>query len=95
MSVSELFTKILDESGYEKMLRTEGSQERLDNLSELKSDMLEWEMTSGEETYLESYLSRTALYSDSDTVDDKKEKVKIMTVHAAKGLEFKNVFIIP
>lgn len=94
MSVSELFTKILDESGYEKMLRTEGSQERLDNLSELKSDMLEWEMTSGEETYLESYLSRTALYSDSDTVDDKKEKVKIMTVHAAKGLEFKNVFII-
>ena len=47
--ISDLFSAILDESGYETMLRTEGSQERLDNLAELKQSILEYETTCGEE----------------------------------------------
>lgn len=47
--ISDLFSAILDESGYETMLRTEGSQERLDNLAELKQSILEYETTYGEE----------------------------------------------
>ena len=47
--VSEVLSALLNESGYEKMLRTEGSQERLDNLAELKQSVYEYETTCGEE----------------------------------------------
>ena len=83
---------LLNQSEYEKMLRTEGSQERLDNLAELKQSIYEYETTCGEETTLESYLSHIALFTNTDTVDS-SDKVKLMTVHAAKGLEFPNVFL--
>ncbi|MCR5704024.1 MAG: UvrD-helicase domain-containing protein [Eubacterium sp.] len=90
--ISELISEILNRSEYEKMLRTEGSQERLDNLAELKQSIYEYETTCGEETTLESYLSHIALFTNTDTVDS-SDKVKLMTVHAAKGLEFPNVFL--
>ena len=90
--ISELLSDILDKSGYEKMLRTEGAQERLDNLAELKQSVFEYETGCGEETNLESYLSHAALFSNLD-LPDAQDRVKLMTVHAAKGLEFKNVFI--
>lgn len=45
--ISELLAAILNESGYEKMLRTEGSQERLDNLAELKQSVYEYETSCG------------------------------------------------
>ena len=90
--VSELLSDILDRSRYEEMLRTEGSQERLDNLAELKQAVYEYETTCGEEVTLEHYLSHIALFSNSDAAGD-PDKVKLMTVHAAKGLEFPNVFL--
>ncbi len=90
--ISEILSAILDESGYEKRLRTEGSQERLDNLAELKQAVYEYETTCGEETTLEHYLAHIALFSNSDT-GDQGDKVKLMTVHAAKGLEFPYVFL--
>lgn len=92
MQISELISKIIDGSGYEKALRTEGSQERLDNLAELKQSIFEYEVNCGEEATLEHYLSHVALFSNLDTAE-KPNKVKLMTVHAAKGLEFKNVFL--
>lgn len=92
MQISELIAKIIDGSGYEKALRTEGSQERLDNLAELKQSIFEYEVNCGEEATLEHYLSHVALFSNLDTAE-KPNKVKLMTVHAAKGLEFKNVFL--
>lgn len=61
--VSEVLSAILDESGYEKMLRTEGSQERLDNLAELKQSVFEYETTCGEETNIVHYLEHAALFS--------------------------------
>ena len=90
--ISELLAAILNESGYEKMLRTEGSQERLDNLAELKQSVYEYETSCGEETTLEHYLSHIALFTNSDAADN-SDKVKLMTVHSAKGLEFPYVFL--
>ena len=90
--ISELFGALLDASGYERMLRTEGSQERLDNLAELKQSVYEYETTCGEESALEHYLAHVALFTNSDA-DDDRDRVKLMTVHAAKGLEFPHVFL--
>lgn len=90
--VSDLLSAVLNESGYEKMLRTEGSQERLDNLAELKQSVREYEIECGEEATAIHYLSHVALFSNAD-VADKSDRVKLMTVHAAKGLEFPFVFL--
>ena len=91
--VSEVLSAILDESGYEAALRTEGSQERLDNLAELKQSVYDYETTCGEEVTLEHYLSHVALFTNTDAIEA-GDKVKLMTVHAAKGLEFPYVFLI-
>ncbi len=91
--VSELLTALLHESGYEQMLRTEGSQERLDNLAELKQAIYEFETTCGEEAALPHYLAHVALYTNAD-LKDESDRVKLMTVHAAKGLEFPHVFLL-
>lgn len=90
--ISELLAAILNESGYEKMLRTEGSQERLDNLAELKQSVYEYETSCGEESTLEHYLSHVALFTNNDAADN-SDKIKLMTVHSAKGLEFPYVFL--
>ncbi len=90
--ISEVLSAILDESGYEKMLRTEGSQERLDNLAELKQSVYEYETSCGEESTLEHYLAHVALFTNSDAADT-SDKVRLMTVHSAKGLEFPYVFL--
>ena len=90
--VSEVLSAILDESGYECMLRTEGSQERLDNLAELKQSVHEYEVSCGEELTLENYLAHAALFTTSDAAGT-GDKVKLMTVHTAKGLEFPCVFL--
>ncbi len=92
MPISELFAKLCDKSGYEAMLRTEGAQERLDNLAELKQSILDYEISCGEETSLQHYLEHVALFSNAEQpVAD--GKVKFMTIHAAKGLEFPYVFL--
>ena len=91
--VSEVLSAVLDESGYETALRTEGSQERLDNLAELKQSVYIYETTCGEETTLEDYLRHAALFSNSDADAGTADKVRLMTIHTAKGLEFPYVFL--
>lgn len=92
MPISELLSAVLDQSGYESMLRTEGSQERLDNLAELKQSVYEYETACGEECTLEYYLAHVALLTNTDAASA-QDVVKLMTVHAAKGLEFPYVFL--
>jgi len=92
MTVSELLGEVLEKSGYEEALRTEGSGERLDNLAELKQSIYDYETTCGEETMLTDYLSHVAMFSNEDA-EGGKDAVKLMTVHKAKGLEFPVVFL--
>ncbi len=91
--VSELLSDLLNQSGYEQMMRTNGSQERLDNLAELKQSIYEYEVSCGEEVDLDGYLKHAALFTNADTAES-GDKVRLMTVHAAKGLEFPIVFLI-
>ena len=90
--ISEVLSDLLDKSGYETALRTEGSQERLDNLAELKQSIYEYETSCGEESTLEHYLAHIALFTNSDAAQP-GDKIRLMTVHAAKGLEFPYVFL--
>ena len=92
MKISELFAQLLSRSGYEEMLRTSGDEERLDNLAELKRSIYDYEEAIGETYTLEEYLQKIALYTNSDDAD-KKDAVKLMTIHTAKGLEFPYVFL--
>ncbi|MCF0150208.1 MAG: UvrD-helicase domain-containing protein, partial [Firmicutes bacterium] len=90
--VSEVLSQVLNQTGYDIMLRTEGGQERLDNLAELKQAIYEFETSCGEELGLEDYLHHVALMTNADAAEQ-PDKVKLMTVHTAKGLEFENVFL--
>lgn len=92
ITVSELLKNILEESGYDKFLREDGDQDRLDNVSELFNSVVNFEQTMGEETDLDEYLQAITLYTDFDKLED-RDSVKLMTVHTAKGLEFPYVFL--
>ncbi|MEG2743936.1 MAG: UvrD-helicase domain-containing protein, partial [Clostridium sp.] len=93
MSISDLLSEILNKSGYEAMLRQSGEEDRLDNIAELKNSISLYENGAGEETNIEDYLQEIALYTNTDLKEDDDEKVKMMTIHSAKGLEFPYVFI--
>ena len=85
---SELLRSVLSESGYEDMLQKDRSAEsagRLENLTELARAMEEYET-------LGDFLEHVSLVMDNERAGD-GEKVTIMTMHAAKGLEFDNVFL--
>ena len=90
--VTETLAAVLDQSGYERMLRTEGAQDRLDDLAELKQSIYDYEQSCGEEASAEDYLRRAALFTAADE-ESRKGRVRLMTVHAAKGLEFPAVFL--
>lgn len=92
MRLSDIFTGILNDCGYEAMLRGMGEDERLENLAELKEAIFEFEKNSGEENTLEEYLQSIALFTNTDK-EARKEAVKMMTIHIAKGLEFPYVFV--
>lgn len=85
----ELTQLILDDSGYSAMLQADRSAEaagRLENLSELVRAMEEYES-------LEAFLEHVSLVMDRDS-NDSGECVTIMTIHAAKGLEFDHIFLV-
>ncbi|HEX8057481.1 MAG TPA: UvrD-helicase domain-containing protein, partial [Novosphingobium sp.] len=88
VSPAELARTLLDESGYTAALQAERSAEaagRLENLAELARAMEEYDT-------LGDFLEHVSLVMDNDAASD-VEKVTIMTIHAAKGLEFDNVFL--
>ena len=92
MDLTDLLAGIMNESGYEQMLRSSGEEERLDNLAELKQAIYDFERKAGEEVSLGNYLDHAALFTNMDQTE-KAQAVKLMTVHGAKGLEFPVVFL--
>ena len=93
MSVSEVLAKILRETKYEEMLRLDGDEDRLDNLAELKQGILEFENYYEEDASLDEYLQNIVLFTNVDEDAEEKDRVQLMTIHNAKGLEFPYVFV--
>lgn len=93
MSISETVEAVCSRSGYEKYIRELGDMERFENLTEFKRIAAEYEENLGERVTLKEFLNQIALQSEDDG-EESAEKVKLMTIHAAKGLEFPNVFVI-
>ncbi len=92
----ELLERVLEVSGYRNALIAEGTQEsadRLSNVEELITTVKQYELDNDEPT-LAGFLEEIALVSDTDALDDSDDKVLLMTVHSAKGLEFNRVFLI-
>jgi DNA helicase-2/ATP-dependent DNA helicase PcrA len=95
--VEEVVGTVLEESGYRKSLaesESEEDQNRLANIEELLTDARQFDEQDIEEGQLEAYLERTWLVNDIDDWESNTEKVTLMTLHAAKGLEFPVVFMI-
>ena len=92
MDLTDLLESVLKGSGYEDMLRTNGEEERLDNLAELKQAVYDFVRKAGEEVTLGNYLDHAALFTNMDQTE-KTQSVRLMTIHAAKGLEFPVVFL--
>jgi len=91
----EAFVKhVLDKSGYRQMLVDGGEEEkdRLDNIEEFVSGVIEYENANDEPT-LVGFLEENALVSDVDKYDEDADAVVMMTIHSAKGLEFPVVFL--
>lgn len=93
MSVSEVPAKILRGTKYEEMLRLDGDEDRLDNLAELKQGILEFENYYEEDASLDEYLQNIVLFTNTDEDTEEKDRVQLMTIHNAKGLEFPYVFV--
>lgn len=93
IKISELVNRVCIDSGYEQYIRELGDEERLDNLAEFKRIANEFENSYGEEINLEEFLQQIALMSAEDA-EKSCEAVKLMTIHASKGLEFPVVFAI-
>lgn len=97
LTVSELIEEVLDKTGYREMLKNERTleaQSRLENLQEFLSVALEFEKHSEDKSLL-AFLTDLSLMTDIDQLDDnEQDAIALMTLHAAKGLEFPIVFLI-
>jgi len=101
-TVSEVLKRIMDDTGYRKELEQDGTQEALsreENLRELRSvahELFERGIVSDGLDGLAAFLDTVALVNDVDALDDDEEddRVTLMTLHTAKGLEFPVVFIL-
>ena len=93
--VAPLVERVLTESGLEKSLAAEGAEgkDALENVAELISGAAVYDNQT-ENPSLVDYLQQIALFSDVDVYDAGAERVALMTLHSAKGLEFDNVFIV-
>jgi DNA helicase-2/ATP-dependent DNA helicase PcrA len=96
MSATELARSIVDELGILRMYKDEQTPESLgrwENVQELLSAISEFADTNKEKATLENFLEEVALVSAVDSMVDERNSVTLMTLHAAKGLEFPVVFV--
>ena len=95
-SLDEFAAQVLELTGYKAMLEAQGEegQTRLENLGQLVSSVRTYADQKGEEATLAGFLEEVALISDIDNYDENADRVVMMTMHAAKGLEFPYVFIL-
>ncbi len=95
VSLTELFDRIMDESGYAEAIAAEGTDEaqtRLENLDELRNKIVEYEK-GAQNPSLTELLEQIALVADVDNMGEDEDRVILMTLHSAKGLEFPHVYM--
>ncbi|MCR4690470.1 MAG: UvrD-helicase domain-containing protein, partial [Lachnospiraceae bacterium] len=97
LSLSDLLEDILDTTGYEEFLHAESETEeefdgRMENVDELFSKLAAFEQADPEAN-LASFLEEVALVADIDSVGEDADRVLLMTIHGAKGLEFDSVYL--
>lgn len=95
ISLSQLTLSLVQKTGYIDRLKEEATDEafsRIENIDELINLIMEFERE--ERISLEGFLDKVSLITDVDLYEDKEDKVSLMTLHCAKGLEFPVVFII-
>ena len=96
LSGAEIFDQVMEVSGYIDNLKRKGTEEtdnRLENIYELYNAILQFQKDT-EDIYLQGFLSNVSLSSDIEDLKDEHEKVSLMTLHSAKGLEFPVVFLV-
>ena len=93
--ITDILDDVLEQSGYTLMLMSQGEEgtARYENIKELKSAMITF-CEENERHTLFDYLEQVALISDIDSYEAEEDRVVLMTMHAAKGLEFERVFIV-
>ncbi len=95
LSVRQLMEMILKDTGYQEELEAEDTDEaraRIENLEELISKASDYENTA-EDPSLSDFLQQVSLVADIDNVEEGADRVLLMTLHAAKGLEFDSVYM--
>lgn len=95
LPIDELYEEVLKRTGYLAALEEKNdleSHNRIENIMELKSNLVEFINRSDEPT-LAAFLEEMSLFTNFDTLDADADAVVMMTIHSAKGLEFPNVFL--
>ncbi|MEF9962311.1 MAG: UvrD-helicase domain-containing protein [Erysipelotrichaceae bacterium] len=90
-SIADLLEQVMNESGYIKALQEDREEERIANIKELIHDIVIFEQNNPEGT-LDDYLQMISLYTDKEMIEE-GEYIQLMSIHAAKGLEFDHVFV--
>ena len=94
LPLDEFLDLLLDKTGYLEYLKTlENGDTKIENVEELRSSMVKY-MQEADEPSLSGFLEEVALYTEADRDDGTDDKVTLMTVHSAKGLEYENIFVI-
>ncbi len=86
------FDNIMQKAGYQEFLEVNEQSDRIKNIEELKNSILKYQTNNPDNTF-NDYLQEVALYSSADE-QAQEDAVHLMTIHIAKGLEYKCVFII-
>ena len=96
LSAAEIISQIMEASGYIENLKNQGTDEannRLENINELYNAVLQFQ-EDNEDNSLAGFLANASLASDLDNLEEGQQKVSLMTLHSAKGLEFTVVFLV-
>lgn len=95
MSLPDLFDEIMSQTEYMQSLLDQGNiaKSRIENLEEFKTILIHFENENKNAT-LSDFLNEIALYTDIDDFNSDNDKISLMTLHSAKGLEFKAVFMV-
>ncbi|MGN0499370.1 MAG: ATP-dependent helicase [Acutalibacteraceae bacterium] len=93
--LEEIYHAVLEKTNYISWLKTEKEDhaERIENIDELLSSIVKYEQDNPDEATLSGFLEEISLFTDVDNYDQEADCVVLMTLHAAKGLEFPVVFI--